>query len=45
MMITDLMRNDLGRVCEWLGKGKIPATVETYSTVYQTTATVEGGLA
>lgn len=45
MMITDLMRNDLGRVCEY-GSVKVKAlrNLEAYSTVYQTTATVEGVL-
>ena len=45
MMITDLMRNDLGRVCEY-GSVKVKSlrNLETYSTVYQTTATVEGVL-
>lgn len=45
MMIVDLERNDLGRVCEY---GTIKATamrdIEEYSTVFQTTATVEGTL-
>ncbi len=43
LMITDLERNDLGRVCSY---GSIRVTrlrqLETYSTVFQTTATVEG---
>ena len=43
MMITDLMRNDLGRVCEY-GSVKVKSlrSMEAYSTVYQTTATVTG---
>ncbi|MCX5696715.1 MAG: aminodeoxychorismate synthase component I [Candidatus Omnitrophica bacterium] len=45
LMITDLERNDLGRVCSY---DSIKVTrlrqLETYSTVFQTTATVEGEL-
>lgn len=43
LMIVDLLRNDLGRVCEY---GSIKArplrSLEAYSTVYQTTAGIEG---
>lgn len=45
VMIVDLERNDLGRVCNY---GSIKARrlreLETYNTVYQATATVEGRL-
>ncbi|MCU0651332.1 MAG: aminodeoxychorismate synthase component I [Candidatus Omnitrophica bacterium] len=45
VMIVDLERNDLGKVCEYDSiKVTAPRTLETYSTVYQTTATVEGRL-
>jgi para-aminobenzoate synthetase component 1 len=44
IMIVDLLRNDLGRVCEYSSiKVKRPLrALEKYSTLYQTTATVEG---
>ena len=45
VMITDLERNDLGRVCDY---GSIhvtnPRAVEAYEAVYHTVATVEGRL-
>ncbi len=45
MMIVDLERNDLGRVCSYDSiKVTSLRTLETYNTVYQTTATVEGKL-
>ncbi|MCD5401764.1 aminodeoxychorismate synthase component I, partial [candidate division NPL-UPA2 bacterium] len=45
VMIVDLERNDLGRVCEY-GSVRLrePRTLEPYATVFQTTATVEGML-
>ena len=43
LMIVDLLRNDLGRVCKY-GSIKVssPRAREAYSTVYQTTASIEG---
>lgn len=45
VMIVDLMRNDLGKVCEY-GSIKVDPmrTLEAYSSVYQTTATIRGRL-
>lgn len=45
LMITDLERNDLGRVCRY-GSVRVKAmrTLERYRTVYQATSTVEGTL-
>lgn len=45
LMITDLERNDFGRVCEY-GSVRVRdmRTIEEYSTVFQTTSTVEGVL-
>ncbi|NOX96572.1 MAG: aminodeoxychorismate synthase component I [Nitrospirae bacterium] len=45
VMIVDLERNDLGRVCEY-GTVRVrePRNLEPYTTVFQTTATVEGVL-
>ncbi len=45
LMIVDLLRNDLGRVCKY-GSIKVSSmrALEAYSTVYQTTASIEGVL-
>ncbi|MFH1361010.1 MAG: aminodeoxychorismate synthase component I [Candidatus Omnitrophota bacterium] len=45
LMITDLLRNDLGRVCQY-GTIRVRKrrALETYSTVFQTTSEIEGRL-
>ncbi len=45
LMVTDLERNDLGRVCAY-GSIKVKSlrTIESYQNVFQATATIEGRL-
>ncbi len=45
LMITDLMRSDLGRVCDFGSiKVKELRTIEEYRTVFQATASIDGRL-
>jgi para-aminobenzoate synthetase component 1 len=45
LMVTDLERNDLGRVCDYRSvKVRAMRTIETYASVFQATSTVEGRL-
>jgi len=45
LMVTDLERNDLGRVCDYSSvKVKAMRSIETYASVFQATSTVEGRL-
>jgi para-aminobenzoate synthetase component 1 len=45
LMVTDLERNDLGRVCDYASvKVKTMRTIETYKSVFQATSTIEGRL-
>jgi len=45
LMVTDLERNDLGRVCAYASvKVKAMRTIERYASVFQATSTIEGQL-
>ena len=45
LMVTDLERNDLGRVCDYASvKVTDMRSIESYSSVFQATSTVEGHL-
>ena len=44
-MVTDLERNDLGRVCDYASvKVTAMRDIETYASVFQATSTIEGRL-
>ena len=45
LMVTDLERNDLGRVCDYSSvKVRTMRAIETYASVFQATSTIEGRL-
>ena len=45
LMVTDLERNDLGRVCDYATvKVAVMRTIEAYASVFQATSTIEGRL-
>ena len=45
LMVTDLERNDLGRVCDYASvKVTSMRSIETYRSVFQATSTIEGRL-
>ena len=45
LMVTDMERNDLGRVCDYASvKVKAMRAIETYASVFQATSTIEGRL-
>jgi para-aminobenzoate synthetase component 1 len=45
LMVTDLERNDLGRVCDYASVNvKAMRSIETYNSVFQATSTIEGRL-
>ena len=45
LMVTDMERNDLGRVCDYASvKVKVLRAIETYASVFQATSTIEGRL-
>jgi len=45
LMVTDMERNDLGRVCDYASvKVSAMRTIETYKAVFQATSTIEGHL-
>ena len=45
LMVTDMERNDLGRVCDYASvKVRVMRAIETYASVFQATSTIEGRL-